>query len=356
MAAIPLTASSGSDLPSSATLRGELTLAEIVVASYQRPSGRRRANAGCAKRSASNRERGAIRLDGSKEGMDRKLINFRRGCYASLLVLFAPMPQHYSPSPVQDIALAAEEVERSTSESEHQSPSSDKRSTVEVPILVYHHIGQSVPVGSRAERRLTVTVESFDRQMQYLRENGYRVITFATLVDHLNEVGELLARPVIISFDDGWEDQFVYALPTLEKYHYSATFFVVTNSLGSPGFLSWSQLQTMRVEGMAIGSHSRSHPRLDKIDNPGILWDQIYTSKQILESQLGAAVDEFSYPYGSYNATTVSTVKLAGYKAARACCVGGVQSDAYALRAVMAPNDLVKFAKYLDPRSPSRRN
>jgi hypothetical protein len=90
--AIPLTASSGSDLPSSATLRGELTLAEIVVASYQRPSGRRRANAGCAKRSASNRERGAIRLDGSKEGMDRKLINSAGGATRACSFCSLPCP------------------------------------------------------------------------------------------------------------------------------------------------------------------------------------------------------------------------------------------------------------------------
>ena len=296
---------------------------------------------------------------GTKEEMDRKLLNFRRGWYASLLVLLALIPQHYLPSYAQDIAQAAEEIERSTpstSESEHRSPSSDKRSTVEVPILVYHHIRSSVSVGSRAERRLTVTAEIFDYQMKYLQENGYYVITFATLVDSLDGVSELPAKSVIISFDDGWEDQFVYALTTLQKYRYNATFFVVTNSVGSPGCLSWSQLRRLLVEGMEIGSHSRSHPRLDKINNPGILWDQIYTSKQILESRLGAAVDEFAYPYGSYNATTASTVRLAGYKTARACCVGGVQSDAYALRAVMAPNDLAKFGKYLHSQSPSRRN
>ena len=102
---------------------------------------------------------------------------------------------------------------------------------------------------------------------------------------------------------------------------------------------------------MEIGSHNRSHPHLDKTNNPSFLWDQIYTSKQILEKQLGAAVDEFAYPYGSYNATTASIVRLAGYKAARACCVGRIQGDVYALRAVMAPNDLAKFANYLDTRS-----
>ncbi len=192
--------------------------------------------------------------------------------------------------------------------------------------------------------------------MKYLQQNGYHVITFATLVHYLGEEGELPAKPVIISLDDGWEDQFAYSLPRLEKYHYSAAFFIVTSFVGSPGFVTWSQLRRMLGEGMTIGSHSRSHPYLDKITNPGALWDQIYTSKQILENQLGAVVDQFAYPYGSYNAATASTVRLAGYKTARACCIGGIQSDAYALRAVMAPNDLAKFGKYLAARAPYRRN
>ena len=276
---------------------------------------------------------------------------FRRSCHASLSVLFVCIAL-----PTQDTALAAE-VEQSTppiSESEDRSRCSGKRSKVEVPILVYHHIGSSFPVGSRTERRLTVTVEIFDQQMKYLRENGYHVITFADLVNCLNNVEKLPSKPVILSFDDGWEDQFVYALPRLEEYHYFATFFVVTNFVGSRGFVSWAKLRTIVAEGMEVGSHSRSHPYLDKIGNPNILWDQIYTSKQILESQLGVAVDEFAYPYGSYNATAASTVRLAGYKTARACCIGSAQSDLYALRAVMAPNELGKFERYLG--AAARRN
>ena len=292
-----------------------------------------------------------------RKRMDR-LLNIFWNRRAILLALFSSMPQHYLKLAAQDVAMAAE-VEPSTpptSEREHQSPCADKRSTVEVPILVYHHIRTSIPVGSRAERRLTVTVEMFDHQMKYLQENGYQVITFADLVECLKNVGDLPLKPVIISFDDGWEDQFVYALPSLKQYHYTATFFVVTNFVGFRGFLSWSQLRTIVAQGMKIGSHSRSHPYLNEISNQGILWDQIYTSKQILESQLGVAVDEFAYPYGSYNAATASTVRLAGYKTARACCVGRAQSDVFALRAVMAPNELGKFERYLGGRSALRRN
>ena len=294
-----------------------------------------------------------------QEEMDGRLLKFCRAGYASLLFLLAPMLQHCSSSPAFNVALAAEGLERSIpaiSESKHRSSASDKPSEVEVPILVYHHVRQSVPTGSRAERRLTVTAEIFDHQMKYLQDNGYHVITFATLVGHLAKISVLPEKPVVISFDDGWEDQFVYAVPLLEKYHYAATFFIVTNFVGSSGFLSWSQLRKILAEGMEIGSHSRSHPRLDKINNPDSLWDQISTSKQILESQLGAPVDEFAYPYGSYNAATASVVRLAGYKIARACCVGRVQADAYALRAVMVPNDFAKFGRYLGERPPSRRN
>ena len=291
--------------------------------------------------------------------MGGNILNSRRQWYASLLVLLAIMTQQYLPPSVQDTAMAAEGLESSTPltpQPKRRSLDSDKPSTVEVSILVYHHIRHSLPASSRVERRLTVTGAMFDQQMRYLKDEGYHVITLDTLVDCLRDGSELPAKPVIISFDDGWEDQFEYALPALEKYHFSATFFVVTNFVGARGFLSLPQLQEIRAQGMEIGSHSRSHPHLDKINNPIVLWDQIYTSKQILETQLGAAVDQFAYPYGSYNATTASIVRSAGYKAARACCVGRVQTDVYALRAVMAPNDLANFVKYLRARTKSRPN
>jgi peptidoglycan/xylan/chitin deacetylase (PgdA/CDA1 family) len=284
--------------------------------------------------------------------MDKRLSGVRRLLVVSLLPVFAPLLLQQSPSTARDIVLADEAGQPSVpSATGSAQPSSDRRSTVKVPILVYHHVHRSTYIGSRAERRLTVATEIFDLQMKYLLDHGYHVITFGSLADYLEEGNELPTKPVIISFDDGWDNQYVHALPSLEKYHYIATFFVVTNSVGTPGFLSWSQLRQMLAQGMRIGSHSRSHPRLDKINNPTVLWDQIYASKQILETELAAPVNEFAYPYGAYNSTTEATVKSAGYKTARACCVGGVQSDAYSLKAVMAPNDLAKFEKYLRAQS-----
>ncbi len=270
----------------------------------------------------------------------------------TLLVLFLGLLDPHLPSRAQEITPNREAEPPTAPAIVLDQPSAQPRKrTAKIPILVYHHISQSVSDGSRALRRLTVTADVFAQQMKYLQDNGYHVITFSALADYLEQGRELPTLPVIISFDDGWETQFEYARAALEKYHFPATFFIVTDYVGRPGFITWSQLQILITEGMRIGSHSRSHPHLNRITSPSELWDQIYNSKTALETQLESPVEEFAYPYGSYNAATVAVVKQAGYRTARGCCSGiaHTSTDVFALRAVMAPNDLAKFEKYLGP-------
>ncbi len=266
----------------------------------------------------------------------------RRLCFICLLALLA-----LALRPPPAIAQTAAKPE------EAPAAAADKQRVVKVPILVYHHVMPSVPNGSRGLRRLTVTAEAFDQQMKYLQDNGYHVITFAALSDAVDHGRELPSQPVIISFDDGWEDQFPNALPSLEKYHYPATFFIVTNYIGYRSFMSWPQLQALLDKGMTIGSHTRSHPRLGRITDPDVLWNEIAGSKQVLEANLEISVHDFAYPYGSYNDTTVAMVGWAGYRTARACCSGApdLLNNVYALKAIMAPNDLASFMKYLGVRA-----
>ena len=294
------------------------------------------------------------KIDGEGKAMrDNRLSISGRLSAAGLVVLVALFLDPCRPSPAQQITLIAEEAKPlvAPATDSHQPTLPEKR-TAKVPILVYHRFSQSVSEGSPGLRRLTVTAEIFDQQMQYLQDKGYHVITFSDLADYFEKDRELPTLPVIISFDDGWETQFEYALPSLEKYHYTATFFVVTNYIGRPGFISWPQLQTLQTDGMIIGSHSRSHPRLNKIKDPAELWDQIYNSKTILETQLEAPVEEFAYPYGSYNAKAAAAVKLAGYRAGRGCCSGIAHTshDVFTLKAVMVPNDMENFIKYIGGR------
>jgi len=183
---------------------------------------------------------------------------------------------------------------------------------VDMPILVYHHV-----VPGHPDSVLFVTPESFEQHLGYLNDNGYRGVSFDDLADCLEFGVPLPDRPVIITFDDGWENQFQYAFPLLQKYGFGATFFVVTDYVDRPNFMTTDELKTMISAGMTIGSHSRSHPPLSAIGNPLRLKDEIAGSKAWLEERLGVPVDAFAYPYGSYTAAVVAAVRAAGYRTAR---------------------------------------
>ena len=111
-------------------------------------------------------------------------------------------------------------------------PAPSRRSSIDVPILVYHVVRPSYPSDSKGVRAIAQTPETFDAEMGYLGAAGYQVVSFDDMERHFADAKPLPPHPVIISFDDGWRDQFEYALPVLEKYRYSATFFVFTNAIG----------------------------------------------------------------------------------------------------------------------------
>ncbi len=218
---------------------------------------------------------------------------------------------------------------------------------VNVPILVYHIVRPSYPDDSAEVRALAHTPEVFDAQMTYIQDAGYHLISFRDLSDHFQYGTSLPQKPMILSFDDGWKDQFEYAFPILLKHHYTATFFVFTNSIGKRSFLSWDNLKTLRDAGMTIGSHSRSHPYLTHITNPAALADEIFGSKKILEKNLGITVNEFAYPFGQYNQAIIALVQQAGYTSARGDFYSGQQSQSilYTLSAINTPTTLAGLAQ-----------
>ncbi|HVB19746.1 MAG TPA: polysaccharide deacetylase family protein [Candidatus Paceibacterota bacterium] len=226
-------------------------------------------------------------------------------------------------------------------------PSTASTTRINLPILVYHIVRPSYPNDDQAVRALAQTPDVFNAQMQHLRDAGYHVVSFDDLENHFQSGAPLPVKPVIISFDDGWGDQFRYAFPILQKYHYTATFFVFVNSIGTRGFLSWNDLRTLRNAGMSIESHSLSHPYLTKITDPAVLWREIDESKRILEKNLGTTINEFAYPFGQYNATTTALVKKAGYRSARGDFYTGEQfsNRLYMLSALNAPTTTALFAE-----------
>jgi len=217
---------------------------------------------------------------------------------------------------------------------------------IQVPILVYHVVRPSYPSDTAEIKKYAVTPELFDAELAHLRDAGYHVIGFQNLAARLASSTPLPTKPVILSFDDAWGDQYRYAFPVLEKYHDTATFFVFTNALGSRGFLTWAQLKTMLAAGMTVGDHSKSHPYFTHLTATSSLMSEIVDTKRVLEAKLNAPVIAFAYPFGQYNARVLEYVKKAGFVFGRGDAWRGPDvspATQYTLSALNAPTSLGEF-------------
>jgi peptidoglycan/xylan/chitin deacetylase (PgdA/CDA1 family) len=233
-------------------------------------------------------------------------------------------------------------AEVATTSDEGTSPS--LAPAINVPILVYHIVRPRYADDSPAVRSLALTPETFEDELSYLDRAQYHVISFETLEDYFKKGTPLPSKPVIISFDDGWHDQFTYAFPILAAHHERATFFVFTNAIGRRGFMSWDELRVMLGGGMTIGSHSRSHPYLTKVATTSLA-AEITGSKTILEEKLRVPITSFAYPFGQYSSAIVKLVQKAGYHSARGDYESGKQTadHLYELSALNAPTTLAYF-------------
>lgn len=199
--------------------------------------------------------------------------------------------------------------------SSYQKPTED--AIIKFPIFNYHHIRPMPNVASSTvtDRAFTVSPEVLEAHLKYFKDNGYQVISVYDLLDYF-DMGKLLpAKAIAITFDDGRYGQYKWAFPLLKKYGMTATFFVITDWVDKPDFLTWPQIKEMSDNDMTIGSHTLDHPALTKL-NDDQLKNELVNSKKILEEKIGRKVDLLAYPGGDYNAHVIDFTKEAGYQAA----------------------------------------
>lgn len=179
-----------------------------------------------------------------------------------------------------------------------------------VPIMTYHHVNNVDP-----KRHDTVNPERFDWHMAYLKKHGFTVLPLSTLVHIIREGKPLPRKSVVITFDDGYADNYQYAFPILKKYDFPATMFVITDVVNTEGYLTTAQMKEMLAQGIEIGSHTRRHAYL-----PGILGktlvEEIKGSKDWLEQELGVPIANFAYPAGGFNEEAKQLVQETGYESA----------------------------------------
>jgi peptidoglycan/xylan/chitin deacetylase (PgdA/CDA1 family) len=231
---------------------------------------------------------------------------------------------------------------------------------INLPILFYHKIHKPRP-GARGIN-LYVPPARFEQQMRYLHRRGYKSIALEDAIEKIRQGRPITPKSVVITFDDGYLDNYEYALPILKKYDFTATIFMVTDFAGKDTkwphsketlperLLSWDNIREMAQQGISFGSHTCNHWNLNRLSADQISYELI-ESKKKLEHELQKEVTTFCYPYGEYNSQVVDLVKKSGYRGACATDHGNrhTPGDVYTLKRVFIWNDtpLRKFGYYL---------
>ncbi|MGI6392291.1 MAG: polysaccharide deacetylase family protein [Candidatus Izemoplasmatales bacterium] len=184
-----------------------------------------------------------------------------------------------------------------------------------VPVLMYHRIDDSVtPSSLRYVKHkgkildldeMKTTLNQFDRQLEYLAKRGY---TAVLMNDYLNIKAK---KPVALTFDDGYLDNYTNAFPLLKKHNICATLYLCTDKITDlPGteYLSWPDIKMMQSEGIGFGSHTKSHLWLNEEASKTQIEDEIVSSKLLIENKLNQKVNSFCYPAGVYTEEAIEVV------------------------------------------------
>ncbi|MCT9076751.1 polysaccharide deacetylase family protein [Streptomyces fulvoviolaceus] len=191
-----------------------------------------------------------------------------------------------------------------------------------VPILMYHAVATDP---NDATRELSVAPEAFARQMELIAELGLTPVNTASLAASWRSGHPLPERPVLITFDDGYEGVHRHALPMLTKHGFTATLFVSTGWIrgaydtggGLDTMLDWDQVRELAAADVEIGGHSHTHPQLDQLDDAALRHELIHC-KEIVSDELGTAPVSFAYPYGYSSRRVRQAVRETGYAQALA--------------------------------------
>jgi peptidoglycan/xylan/chitin deacetylase (PgdA/CDA1 family) len=183
----------------------------------------------------------------------------------------------------------------------------------EVPILCYHQIRNYKPTDSKTAKDYIVPVAVFSQQMQSLADSGYHAILPEQLNDYLVYGKALPSKPVMITFDDTRLDQYTAALPELNKHGFKGVFFIMTVSLGRPGYMSADQVKKLADEGHTIGSHTWDHKNVKTYTDEE--WPrQVGKPSKQLQTITGKPVEYFAYPFGLWNKNAIAGLKKFGFK------------------------------------------
>lgn len=235
-----------------------------------------------------------------------------------------------------------------------------------IPVLMYHHVNHK---GSF----INVTPDNFEKQMRFLKDKGYNTINTIDYLEIINRGLKIPKKTVMITFDDGWLDNWLFAYPILKKYKLKAVVFIITSLISQSKkrsindfiipdhsgclekiktdrsdevMLSWEEIKEMENSGLIdIQSHSHTHKRWDKIFSDNIelkehLYKDLKTSKDLIEEKLNKNCIALCWPWGIYNENYINIAKNLGFKLCFTTEKGtnSIHSDMYKIKRIVIGN------------------
>lgn len=186
-----------------------------------------------------------------------------------------------------------------------------------MPILLYHSVDDSGSV-------ISVSSGRFKDHMRHLKREGYETISLSSCVKYLSEDVKPIHKMVVLTFDDGFKNNYTEVFPELRKHGFTATVFIPTDYVGQVfcweghesvpqlPLLSWDEIREMSNYGIEFGSHTCSHPYLSQLSEDEIR-GELVRSKSMIEGKIGKEVEFFCHPYGDWNEQTKRLVGECGY-------------------------------------------
>ncbi|HEY5525222.1 MAG TPA: polysaccharide deacetylase family protein [Clostridium sp.] len=177
-----------------------------------------------------------------------------------------------------------------------------------VPILCYHHVSEDNP----SKSSIVVTKEKFREHIKTLKDNGYTTLTMSQLNDYLFNNKPIPEKSVMITFDDGYDDNYSNAFPILKEFNMNATIFVISALMDTPNYLTSSQVKELSDYGIDIQSHTANHADLITLSYEDQL-KEFTVSKETLEKTTGKPIISIAYPLGHFNEDSKKAALKAGY-------------------------------------------
>jgi peptidoglycan/xylan/chitin deacetylase (PgdA/CDA1 family) len=217
-----------------------------------------------------------------------------------------------------------------------------------VMIFAFHSVEPYTGRETALQKQYKISPENFKKELAIIKEKGYTPITLGQAVSDYKAGKVSTEKNVVITFDDGDQNQYDYALPLLKEFNFPATFFIYTLVLDHKKFMTWDEVLALDKSGMEIGAHTHTHAMLTKITDPAVMTAEIGTSRKAIEDKLGHAISLFAYPFYAHTTEVEHAIEKEGYTSAVAGWVAkDKKNNLFALERIEVGNDVNAFARFL---------